>query len=55
MVYEEPERARRLGERARGDVMAYLSPPAVGARIAERLALIGRDLEAPGGLFRGEA
>jgi hypothetical protein len=36
-------------------VTAYLSPQVVGARIAERLALIGRDLEAPGSIFRGEA
>ncbi len=51
-VYEDPEGARRLGARARTDVMAYLSPEAVGARISERLALIGRDLEARGSIFR---
>jgi len=51
-VYEDPDRARQLGKRAREDVMAYLSPEAVGARIAERLAMIGRDLEAPGSIFR---
>jgi hypothetical protein len=53
-VYDDPDRARALGERARAEVMAYLSPQAVGARIAGRLALIGRDLEARGSIFRGE-
>ena len=51
-VYEDPDRARKLGDRARADVMAYLSPEAVGTRISERLALIGRDLEARGSIFR---
>ena len=46
LVYAEPERARRLGERARADVMEYLSPRSVGARIAERLSLIDRELAA---------
>jgi glycosyltransferase involved in cell wall biosynthesis len=54
VVYEDPDRARTLGERAREEVMAYLSPQAVGARIAERLGLIGRDLEAPGGIYKAE-
>jgi glycosyltransferase involved in cell wall biosynthesis len=53
-VYQDPDRARRLGERGRDEVMAYLSPQAAGARMAERLALIGIDLEAPGSIFRGE-
>ena len=52
MVYADPDRARKLGERARADVMAYLSPEAAAARISERLALIGRDLEARGSIFR---
>jgi glycosyltransferase involved in cell wall biosynthesis len=51
-VYDDPPRARRIGERARADVTAYLSPEAVGARIVERLSLIGRDLEARGSIFR---
>lgn len=53
-VYENPDRARTLGARAREDVMAYLSPQAAGARIVERLALIGRDPEAPGSIFAKE-
>ena len=52
VVYEDPDRARKLGARAREDVMAYLSPAAVGARMVERLSLIGRDLEARGSIFR---
>jgi glycosyltransferase involved in cell wall biosynthesis len=51
-VYEDPVMARRLGERAREDVMRYLSPQRVGERVRERLALVGRDLEAPGSMFR---
>jgi glycosyltransferase involved in cell wall biosynthesis len=51
-VFEDPHHARRLGQQAREDVMAYLSPEAMGARIRERLSLIGRDLDAPGGIFR---
>jgi len=51
-VAADPERARLLGQRARADVMAYLSPAAAGARIAGRLALVGRDPEAPGSVFR---
>jgi hypothetical protein len=51
-VYEDPDAARRLAERGRADVGAYLSPEAVGTRIRERLALIGRDPEAPGSVFR---
>jgi glycosyltransferase involved in cell wall biosynthesis len=55
LVYDDPARARELGQRARHDVMGYLSPQAVGARIAQRLALVGRDLEAPGSIvFGGE-
>ena len=33
-------------------VMAELSPAAVGARIRQRLSMIGRDLDAPGSIFR---
>lgn len=51
-VYENPHRARQIGQRARRDIWAYLSPDVVGARIRERLAMIGRDLEAPGSIFR---
>jgi glycosyltransferase involved in cell wall biosynthesis len=52
-VHQDPDLARRLGQRARDDVMAYLSPQAAGARMVERLALIGRDLEAPGRIVKG--
>lgn len=51
-VYGDPDRGRKLGARAREDVMAYLSPAAAGARMVERLSLIGRDLEARGSIFR---
>jgi glycosyltransferase involved in cell wall biosynthesis len=51
-VAADPELARRLGATARANVTAYLSPEAVGARIAARLALVGRDPEAPGSLFK---
>ena len=51
-VYEDPDRARQLGQRARGDILAYLSPEVVGARIRERLAMVGRDKDAPGSMFR---
>jgi glycosyltransferase involved in cell wall biosynthesis len=51
-VYDDPARAREMGQRAREEVMAYLSPAAAGARISERLALIGRDLEARGSIFK---
>jgi glycosyltransferase involved in cell wall biosynthesis len=51
VVFDDRDRARKLGERGRADVMAYLSPERVGARITERLALIGRDLEARGSIY----
>lgn len=39
-VYEDRDAARRVGERARADVEAMLSPAAVGRVIQERLAAI---------------
>lgn len=51
-VYDDPEHARLVGERARQDVMASLSPHVVGARVRERLSMIGRDPGAPAGMFR---
>jgi glycosyltransferase involved in cell wall biosynthesis len=45
-VYSDPAGARCLGERARADILAYLSPAAVGARMAQRFTLIAREIEA---------
>lgn len=41
-IYEDPELGRRLGHRAQRDIMRYLSPSAVGALVAQRLALVFR-------------
>lgn len=41
-VVAEPGLRRRLGERARADCIAQLSPPVVGRRVGERLAAIRR-------------
>ena len=48
--------AREIALPAQGHTIegdwAYLSPEVVGARIRERLAMIGRDKDAPGSVFR---
>jgi glycosyltransferase involved in cell wall biosynthesis len=45
-VYESPDRAAEVGRRAARDIWQNLAPQAVGDRIRDRLAVIGRRLAA---------
>jgi glycosyltransferase involved in cell wall biosynthesis len=45
LVYDDPKHARQVGERAARDIWQYLSPDAVGARIARRLELVAGRLD----------
>lgn len=45
LVYEDREQAHRVGQRAARDIWRYLSPEAVGARMARRLKLIADRLD----------
>ena len=45
LIYDDPRHAQQIGERAARDIWQYLSPEAVGARMARRLELVAGCLD----------